>query len=93
MLSVADFDADGVSDAVDAAATTDDTGRFYVYGGALGGTIEAMPGATNPRYYPVYHWALSVATGDFDQDGRTDVAVGCGYANYGSGPSIVISGV
>jgi hypothetical protein len=80
--TVADFDGDGLDDFVVASATTDETGMFYVFKGMPDGTLAAVPGPSTWGSYTAEHYAFSIASGDFNGDGRTDVAIGCGSFPY-----------
>ena len=75
--TVADFDGDGLDDLAVVAVTTDWTGEFSVFRGRPDGTLAEVPPPPPTYDYLVHHWAFSIAAGDFDRDGRTDVAVGC----------------
>jgi len=80
--TVADFDGDGLDDLAVVELSTDDTGTFSVFKGSPDGTLAAVPPSPYSSSYLLHHWAWSITTGDFDRDGRTDVAVGCGSHSY-----------
>jgi FG-GAP-like repeat/Secretion system C-terminal sorting domain len=74
---VGDFDGDGLDDLVVVAANTDDTGMFYAFRGLPDGTLASVPGPSTWGGYTADHYAFSIASGDFNGDGRADVAIGC----------------
>ncbi len=94
LAAVRDLDGDGLDDIALDAVTTDYSGRFYVFGGRADGSLEEIPGPSGLMGgYAVEHWAISIATGDFDGDGRPDVAVGCGYAPYNGAAILVVPNI
>ncbi|MCZ7640595.1 MAG: FG-GAP-like repeat-containing protein [Verrucomicrobia bacterium] len=81
-VAVADFDHDGCEDAVVAQnffgvapmTSRHDAGLgFWLRGDGRGGFEAVSPSASGIR---VYGEGRGLAVGDFDQDGRTDIAVG-----------------
>lgn len=80
---VADFDVDGFQD-VAMAGRADDVIVLSVYGGAGDGTLA------DAETFPVCTDAAPVASvaGDFDGDGRTDVATACDSAGGQSGVAV-----
>jgi FG-GAP-like repeat/Secretion system C-terminal sorting domain len=79
---VADFDGDGLDDLVISETTTDDTGQFGVFRGTYDGTLVEVPGPSEWGGYSVEHYAFGITKGDFNADGKTDIAIGCGYVPY-----------
>jgi hypothetical protein len=91
--AVADFDGDGRDDVAEAAAFTDFTGHFLAFRGLANGTLAEAPGPSALGGYALRHWALSVATADFNGDGRPDVAVGCGNPDFGGAAILVVPNI
>jgi hypothetical protein len=87
---VADFDGDGRADLALADVMTDFTGRFLVFQGQDDGSLTEIPGPSWLGGYAVHHWAFSIASGDFNGDGRSDVAVGCGIPTFRDGSTVIV---
>jgi hypothetical protein len=87
--AVADFDGDGLDDLAIVAATTSDDGRFSVFSGSPDGMLASVPSSPRHGTYFLRHWAFSLTAGDFDGDGRSDVAAGCGAIGTSSMPVIL----
>jgi FG-GAP-like repeat len=88
--AVADFDGDGRADLALADVMTDFTGRFLVFKGQDDGSLLETPGPSGLGGYAVHHWAFSIAAGDFNGDGRSDVAVGCGIPTFREGSTVIV---
>jgi len=88
--TAADFDGDGRADLALADVMTDFTGRFLVFQGQDDGSLLEIPGPSWLGGYAVHHWAFSIAAGDFNGDGRSDVAVGCGIPTFRDGSTVIV---
>ncbi len=80
-LAVGDFNGDGAPDL--AVATLGDNGVTVLLGNGTGG-FAAAPGSP----FTVGTYPLSVAVGDFNRDGKPDLAI----ANYGDGTVTLMLG-
>ena len=74
---VADFDGDGLDDVAVANISSSGTGRFSAFRSVGAAGLQRMPDVCGYGGYAVEHYATTIAAGDFDGDGRVDVAVGC----------------
>jgi hypothetical protein len=81
MATVADFDGDGLEDVAVANVASSESGRFSAFHSLGAEGFECMPSASVYGGYAVEHYATTIVAGDFDADGRVDVAVGCLQAN------------
>jgi FG-GAP-like repeat len=88
--AVGDFDGDGSDEIAVAAMATDYDGRYTVFK-ADGSELRAMPDISRDGGYAVEHFATCIAAGDFNGDGRPDLAIGCGYTYGGRSGAIVIA--
>lgn len=77
MATVADFDGDGLDDVAIANVASSESGRFSAFHSLGAQGLECMPSVSTYGGYAVEHYATTIAAGDFDGDGRVDVAVGC----------------
>ena len=84
-LVAADFNGDGRLDALVAGEGSDDYGPLNLFLGRGDGTFEG------PEDVDVGGWNLgSPAAGDFNGDGRPDLAVGVNYDQYGTNSVAVL---
>jgi len=85
VLAIGDFDGDGISDLAVGAPwwstpTTERAGAFWVYRGAASRTLSGSGPHTMGDLGP-YRTGLALAAGDFDGDGRDELAVGSPLAD------------
>ncbi len=97
-LAAGDWNGDGFDDlaigipAEDVGTAVDAGTLMILYGSPTGLDPASAPGASRWRLgangiggtpTPGDHLGLSLASGDFDDDGKDDLAVGCMYCNVG----------